>query len=100
LRTGIGSPGEYIVGVEFTRQRMGQFHESYGPLKLYVDDSLVAEAKLRTMTGHFPRAARVCASAPSTSQEFTSGRSSRSSLTSPMTPYVDVGRHLAAQSHD
>ncbi|HEY1278396.1 MAG TPA: sulfatase-like hydrolase/transferase, partial [Acidimicrobiales bacterium] len=45
--------GPHIVGVEFTKERMGDHHESYGPLKLYVDDQVVAEAELRTMTGHF-----------------------------------------------
>ena len=32
---------------------MGEHHESHGPLKLYVDDEVVAEAEIRTMTGHF-----------------------------------------------
>jgi len=32
---------------------MGEYHESYGPLKLYVDDQVVAEEEIRTMTGHF-----------------------------------------------
>ncbi len=32
---------------------MGDHHESYGPLKLYVDDEVVAEQEIRTMTGHF-----------------------------------------------
>ena len=30
--------GRHVVGVEFTKERMGEHHESYGPLKLYVDD--------------------------------------------------------------
>ncbi|GAA4206885.1 arylsulfatase [Actinocatenispora rupis] len=46
-------PGRHVVGVEFTKQRLGEHHESYGPLKLYVDDAVVAEAEIRTMTGHF-----------------------------------------------
>src|SRR5215211_9093715 len=45
--------GRHIVGVEFTKERMGEHHESYGPLKLYIDDQVVAEGELRTMTGHF-----------------------------------------------
>jgi hypothetical protein len=47
------TPGKHIVGVEFTKQRMGQYNESYGPQKLYVDDKVVAEGEIRTMTGHF-----------------------------------------------
>ena len=46
-------PGKHIIGVEFTKKRMGKYHESYGPLKLYVDDKVVAESEIRTMTGHF-----------------------------------------------
>jgi hypothetical protein len=46
-------PGKHVIGIEFTKKRMGQYHESYGPLKLYVDDKVVAESEIRTMTGHF-----------------------------------------------
>jgi hypothetical protein len=30
---------------------MGQYNESHGPLKLYVNDKVVAEGEIRTMTG-------------------------------------------------
>jgi hypothetical protein len=33
--------GTHIVGVEFTKQAMGEHHEPHGPLKLYVDDCYV-----------------------------------------------------------
>ena len=49
----VPASGRHIVGIEFTKQRMGEYHESYGPLKLYVDDQVVAEEEIRTMTGHF-----------------------------------------------
>jgi arylsulfatase A-like enzyme len=45
--------GIHVVGVEFTKESMGEYRESHGPLKLYVDDEVVAEAPIRTMTGHF-----------------------------------------------
>jgi arylsulfatase len=45
--------GRHIVGVDFTKERMGQYHESYGPATLYVDDQAVDRAEIRTMTGHF-----------------------------------------------
>lgn len=45
--------GKHVVGVEFTKERMGEYKESYGPARLYVDDQVVAEAQIRTMTGHF-----------------------------------------------
>ena len=41
------------MGVEFTKQRMGEHQVPYGPLKLYINDQVVAEGQLRTMTGHF-----------------------------------------------
>jgi hypothetical protein len=45
--------GRHIVGVDFTKDRMGEYKESYGPAKLYVDDQVVDQAEVRTMTGHF-----------------------------------------------
>ena len=43
--------GRHIVGVEFTKERQGERRESHGPLRLYIDDQIVAEAEIRTMTG-------------------------------------------------
>ena len=42
------SAGRHIVGVEFTKERMGDHHEPIGPLKLYVDDEVVGEMEIRT----------------------------------------------------
>jgi hypothetical protein len=39
--------------VEFTKERLGECRESYGPLRLYIDDQVVAEQEIRTMTGMF-----------------------------------------------
>jgi hypothetical protein len=36
------------VGVEFTKERAGDRRESYGPLKIYVDEDVVAEDDVRT----------------------------------------------------
>ncbi|MEU6246954.1 arylsulfatase [Glycomyces sp. NPDC047010] len=49
------APGEgaHLVGVEFTKERTGDRGESHGPLKLYIDDQVVAEAEIRTNPGHF-----------------------------------------------
>ena len=53
-RCGAGADhGQHISGVEFTKERMGEYHEGIGPLKLYIDDKIVAEEEIRTMTGHF-----------------------------------------------
>src|SRR3978361_1822990 len=46
------SPGKHIV-VEFAKERVGQYNQSYGRLKLHIDDAVVAESEIRTMTGHF-----------------------------------------------
>jgi arylsulfatase len=43
--------GRHIVGVEFTKESQGDYRESHGPLKLYIDDQVVAEEQIRTMTG-------------------------------------------------
>jgi arylsulfatase A-like enzyme len=43
--------GRHIVGVEFTKESQGEYRESHGPLKLYIDDEVVAEQEIRTMTG-------------------------------------------------
>jgi arylsulfatase len=45
--------GRHIVGVEFTKASQGERRESHGPLKLYIDDTVVAETQIRTMTGLF-----------------------------------------------
>jgi arylsulfatase A-like enzyme len=45
--------GKHIVGVEFTKERMGETHQGIGPVKLYIDDQLVDEAEIQTMMGHF-----------------------------------------------
>ena len=42
------TPGRHIIGVEFTKERMGEHHERIGPLKLYIDDEVVAEQEIRT----------------------------------------------------
>ena len=47
------APGKHVVGVEFTKAPIGQYNESHGPIELYVDDKVVAEGEIRTMTGHF-----------------------------------------------
>lgn len=46
-------PGKYTLGVEFTRDSAGQYGESIGTLKLYVDEKVVAQGPMRTQTGKF-----------------------------------------------
>ena len=47
------SPGKYTLGVEFIREKAGQYHESHGTAKLYINDKVVAEGPMRTQTGKF-----------------------------------------------
>jgi hypothetical protein len=42
-----------VLGVEFVKEGMGEHRESLGTGRLYVDDDVVAQAPLRTQTGHF-----------------------------------------------
>jgi len=46
-------PGKYTLGVEFTKDSTGKFGESTGTLKLYVNDKVVAQGRMRTQSGKF-----------------------------------------------
>jgi arylsulfatase A-like enzyme len=46
-------PGRYTLGMEFIREKAGEYHESLGTTKLYVNDKVVAEGPMRTQTGKF-----------------------------------------------
>jgi len=47
------SPGRHVLGVEFSKEKLGERHETHGTAKLYVDDQVVAEGALKTQPGHF-----------------------------------------------
>lgn len=98
--------GRHVIGVEFTKQRMGQYHESYGPLKLYVDGKVVAESEIRTMTGHFSLCGEgLCIGYDSGDAvsseykpkfEFTGGRIVKVVFDVANDAYIDVESHMAA----
>jgi arylsulfatase A-like enzyme len=46
-------PGKYTVGMEFIREKAGEYHENIGQAKLYVNDKAVAEGPMRTQAGKF-----------------------------------------------
>ncbi len=46
-------PGKYTLGMEFTREGAGQYHESLGQTKLYVNEKVVAEGPMRAQVGKF-----------------------------------------------
>ncbi|MFD7307922.1 arylsulfatase [Promicromonospora sp. NPDC059942] len=45
--------GRHVVGVDFAKERMGEHREGIGPLRLWIDDEMVAEQEIRTVLGHF-----------------------------------------------
>ncbi|WP_040495474.1 arylsulfatase [Ilumatobacter nonamiensis] len=47
------APGDYTLGMEFTREKAGEYGESHGTTKLYVNDDVVAEGAMRTQSGKF-----------------------------------------------
>jgi arylsulfatase len=47
------APGKYTLGMEFTREKAGQYHESIGSTKLFVNDKVVAEGPMRAQVGKF-----------------------------------------------
>ena len=46
-------PGKYMLGMEFKKEKTGQFGESYGTTTLYVNDKAVAKGPMRTQIGAF-----------------------------------------------
>ena len=36
----VPTSGSHVIGVEFTKERMGEYREGVGPLKLYIDDEV------------------------------------------------------------
>ena len=47
------SSGRHIVGIEFTKEGMGEHHEAHGPVRLYVDDEVVAETQIRGIASRY-----------------------------------------------
>lgn len=46
-------PGKYTLGMEFTKESVGEYAESIGTMKLYVDDTVVAEGAMKTQPAKF-----------------------------------------------
>lgn len=46
-------PGKYTFGMEFTREKAGDYGSSEGRTKLYVNEEVVAEGPMRTQPGKF-----------------------------------------------
>lgn len=46
-------PGNYTLGMEFKRESAGQYRESIGTTRLYINDDVVAEGPMKTQPGKF-----------------------------------------------
>jgi arylsulfatase len=46
-------PGKYTVGMEFIREKAGEYYESHGQAKLYINEKEVAKGPMRTQAGAF-----------------------------------------------
>ena len=46
-------PGKYVLGVEFTKESMGEYHESIGTAKLYVERGGRRDGPMRAQVGMF-----------------------------------------------
>ncbi len=98
--------GRHVVGVEFTKERVGEFRESHGPLRLHVDEETLAEEQIRTMTGYYALCGEgLCvgydggdavSSMYRPKFAFTGGTIHKVVFDVADDAYVDVERHLAA----
>jgi hypothetical protein len=99
-------PGKYTLGMEFTREGAGKFHESLGKTKLYVNDKVVAEGPMRTQVGKFTLSGDgLCVGYDSgdavsalykTPGEFTGGTIKFVGVTTEKAQYLDLERLAAA----
>lgn len=46
-------PGKYTLGMEFVKESSGEYGESIGNTKLYIDDEVVAEGPMKTQPAKF-----------------------------------------------
>jgi arylsulfatase len=47
------TPGTYTLGMEFVRESAGEYGESIGSMKLYIDEEVVAEGPMKTQPAKF-----------------------------------------------
>jgi len=99
--------GKHIIGIEFTKEGMGEHREGLGPVALYIDDQKVAEQQIRTVLGHFSLCGEglcigydsgdaVSSEYAGSRFEFTGGEISKVVFDIGDDLYVDVEAHMAA----
>ena len=47
------TPGSYTLGMEFIREKAGEYGESFGSMKLYINEDVVAEGPMKTQPAKF-----------------------------------------------
>lgn len=103
----VPTDGKHILGVEFTKERMGEHREAIGPLRLYIDGDVAAEQEIRTVLGHFSLCGEgLCIGYDSGDAvtkayagdrfDFTGGKLVKVVFDVADDAYVDVENHLAA----
>ena len=85
---------------------MGEYHEGHGPLKLHVDDEVIAQGEIRTMASRYSLCGEgLCvgydggdavSSDYKPKSAFRNGRIVKVVFDIADDAYVDVERHLAA----
>jgi arylsulfatase len=53
LSTAAPTSGTHVVGVEFKKEKNGEYGEGLGTMTLYIDDEAVASGDCRTQSGHY-----------------------------------------------
>ncbi len=94
------SSGKHTLGLEFTKERTGEYGETYGTAKLYIDDKVVAEKEIKTQPAKFTLSGDgLCVGYDSgdnvsdlykTPGEFEGGKIQFVGVTVEGTPYVDL----------
>ncbi len=46
-------PGRYVLGVDFGKEGVGEHHEAHGTTRLWVNDTAVAQGRMRTQVANF-----------------------------------------------
>ena len=93
-------PGKHTLGLEFTKERNGEYGETYGTAKLYIDDKVVDEKEIKTQPAKFTLSGDgLCVGYDSgdavsdlykTPGEFKGGKIQFVGVTVEGTPYVDL----------
>jgi len=103
----VPTSGHHIIGVDFTKESLGEYREGIGPLKLFIDDQQVAETRIRTVLGHFSLCGEglcigydsgdaVAADYAGSRFDFTGGEIKKVVFDIADDAYVDLEAHLAA----